>query len=99
MKVEGGYHWSGDYTWIDIKDQTLAGYSSVGRGGAFSRTTPAYRGNVALGWADAKWAADGYVRYVGGFDAYKRRCDAVSANGYEGFVLSRHEAKATAAAS
>ena len=28
--------------------------------------------------------------YVGGFDAYARRCNAVVANGYEGFSLSRH---------
>jgi hypothetical protein len=27
--------------------------------------------------------------YVGGFDAYKRRCDAVAAGGYEGFRLTR----------
>ncbi len=32
-----------------------------------------------------------FMPYVGGFDAYKRRCDAVAANGYEGFTLSRHE--------
>ncbi|WP_419253217.1 TonB-dependent receptor plug domain-containing protein [Caulobacter sp. ErkDOM-YI] len=81
-KVEGGYHWSGDYTWIDIEDQTLARYSSVGRGGAFSRTTPAYRGNVALGWENATWAADGYVRYVGGFDAYNASSALVPVEGY-----------------
>ncbi|MGH7042360.1 MAG: flavin-containing monooxygenase [Acetobacteraceae bacterium] len=32
-----------------------------------------------------------FMPYVGGFDAYKRRCDAVAANAYEGFTLSRHE--------
>jgi cyclohexanone monooxygenase len=32
--------------------------------------------------------------YVGGYDRYKRHCDAVAAKGYEGFVLGR--AKVTA---
>ncbi|MDE2006563.1 MAG: NAD(P)/FAD-dependent oxidoreductase [Rhodospirillales bacterium] len=35
-----------------------------------------------------------FMPYVGGFDAYKRRCDAVAASGYEGFVLSREAALA-----
>jgi cyclohexanone monooxygenase len=30
-----------------------------------------------------------FMPYVGGFDRYKQRCDAVSAKGYEGFALSR----------
>ncbi|MGE0578494.1 flavin-containing monooxygenase [Reyranella sp.] len=30
-----------------------------------------------------------FMPYVGGFDAYKRRCDAVAAGGYEGFRLTR----------
>jgi cyclohexanone monooxygenase len=29
------------------------------------------------------------VPHPGGFDAYKRRCDAVAASGYEGFRLTR----------
>ena len=33
-----------------------------------------------------------FMPYVGGFDRYKKQCDAVAANGYEGFTLSRHEA-------
>ncbi|MCW5744579.1 MAG: NAD(P)/FAD-dependent oxidoreductase [Alphaproteobacteria bacterium] len=33
-----------------------------------------------------------FMPYVGGFDAYKRRCDAVAANGYEGFEFSRQPA-------
>jgi cyclohexanone monooxygenase len=27
--------------------------------------------------------------YVGGFAGYKRKCDAVAANGYEGFRLEK----------
>ncbi len=33
-----------------------------------------------------------FMPYVGGFDRYKKQCDAVAANGYEGFTLTRHEA-------
>ena len=32
-----------------------------------------------------------FMPYVGGFDRYKKRCDEVAAEGYEGFTLSRHE--------
>jgi cyclohexanone monooxygenase len=33
-----------------------------------------------------------FMPYVGGFDRYKKHCDAVAARGYEGFTLSRREA-------
>jgi cyclohexanone monooxygenase len=32
-----------------------------------------------------------FMPYVGGFDRYSRRCDAVVANGYEGFTLTARE--------
>ena len=32
-----------------------------------------------------------FMPYVGGFDRYKKQCDAIAARGYEGFTLSRHE--------
>jgi cyclohexanone monooxygenase len=32
-----------------------------------------------------------FMPYVGGFDRYKRHCDAIAAKGYEGFTLSQHE--------
>ena len=35
-----------------------------------------------------------FMPYVGGFDRYKKHCDAVAAKGYEGFALSRHETAA-----
>jgi cyclohexanone monooxygenase len=38
-----------------------------------------------------------FMPYVGGYDRYKRHCDAVAAKGYEGFVLRR--AKVPAASS
>ena len=37
-----------------------------------------------------------FMPYVGGFDRYKRHCDAVAANGYEGFAFSRSKAPASA---
>jgi cyclohexanone monooxygenase len=30
-----------------------------------------------------------FMPYVGGFAGYKKKCDAVAANGYEGFTMSR----------
>ena len=36
-----------------------------------------------------------FMPYVGGFDRYKRHCDAVAARGYEGFRLSRQRVSAT----
>ena len=35
-----------------------------------------------------------FMPYVGGFDRYKKHCDAISAGGYEGFTLSRHKVEA-----
>jgi cyclohexanone monooxygenase len=32
-----------------------------------------------------------FMPYVGGFDRYRKHCDAIAAKGYEGFTLSRHE--------
>src|SRR5262245_5705094 len=31
-----------------------------------------------------------FMPYVGGYDRYKRHCDAIAAGGYEGFILGRH---------
>ena len=38
-----------------------------------------------------------FMPYVGGFDRYKRHCDAIAAKGYEGFTLSRHDVAAVTA--
>ena len=35
-----------------------------------------------------------FMPYVGGYDRYKRHCEAVAAKGYEGFVLGRAEVNA-----
>ena len=36
-----------------------------------------------------------FMPYIGGFPAYRARCDEVAANGYEGFVLSRDDSERT----
>ena len=36
-----------------------------------------------------------FMPYVGGFDRYKRHCDAVAAKGYEGFKLSKQKIPVT----
>jgi cyclohexanone monooxygenase len=37
-----------------------------------------------------------FMPYVGGFDRYKRHCDAIAARGYEGFTFGRQEAATVA---
>ena len=36
-----------------------------------------------------------FMPYVGGFDRYKRQCDAIAAKGYEGFKLSKRKIPVT----
>jgi len=36
-----------------------------------------------------------FMPYVGGFDRYKRQCDAIAAKGYEGFKLSKQKTPVT----
>ena len=38
-----------------------------------------------------------FMPYVGGFDRYKRQCDAIAAKGYEGFKLSKQKASVDSA--
>ncbi|WP_425997086.1 TonB-dependent receptor plug domain-containing protein [Caulobacter sp. DWR1-3-2b1] len=66
-KIAGGFHWSGDYTWTDVDDKPKAGYSPIIRTAAFELMTPTYRGNIAFGWENDQWAADGFLRHVGDF--------------------------------
>lgn len=69
-KIEGGYHWSGDWTFTDVDDQAAAGFSPQTRLAAFSATTPETRANVSVGWANAQWAADGFAHYTGDHKAF-----------------------------
>ena len=38
-----------------------------------------------------------FMPYVGGYDRYKRHCEAIAAKGYEGFILSKQKQKAPVA--
>lgn len=81
----GGYHWSGDYTWTDVDDEPPAGVtlaSLATRSAAFSKTTPAYRGNVAFGRENQKWSVDGFLHYVSDFDGYSSAGTFVPVKGY-----------------
>ncbi len=64
-KVEGGFHWSGDYTYTDVKDEPLAGFVAAQRLTAYAQTTPSYRANLAAGWEKGPWAVDGFAHFVG----------------------------------
>ena len=69
-KLGHGVHWSGDYTWTDVEDEPLTGFSPALRLAAFAQTTPSYRANAALGWEKGPWAVDGFARFVGEFSYY-----------------------------
>ncbi len=69
-KLNGGYHWSGDYTTTDVSETADAGHNLVTNKADYAATTPKGRGNAAFGWADAKWSLDGYVHYTTDFESY-----------------------------
>jgi iron complex outermembrane receptor protein len=70
-KVGQGFHWRADVTWTDIEDQPFTTDAAVIlRKVAFEETSPKYRGNVAVGWANERWAVDGFVRFVDDFASY-----------------------------
>ena len=68
-KVGGGFHWSADTTYTRVTDKPFSGFDLIGRKIAYYRMTPKFRGNVALGWSNARWAADAYVHFVSAYDA------------------------------
>jgi hypothetical protein len=47
------------------------------------------RANSLATWGFSSQAT--IAAYVGGFDRYKRQCDAIAAKGYEGFKLSKQK--------
>jgi iron complex outermembrane receptor protein len=68
-KVDGGFHWSADTTYTRVTDTPFSGFDLIGRKIAFSRMTPKFRSNVALGWSGGRWASDVYVHFVTAYDA------------------------------
>jgi len=81
-KLQGGYHWSGDYTWTDVDDRPATGFSPAARLTAYSQTTPAFRANLALGWDDGPWTIDGYVHLVGDYRYYNTTSVLVPVKAY-----------------
>ncbi len=69
-KLNGGYHWSGDYTTTNLTDTVYAAHNLTVDKAAFAQTTPKGRGNASLGWAGGKWSLDGFVHYTSSFDGY-----------------------------
>lgn len=69
-KFGKGFRWSADTTHVDITDKPTAGYDPVVRLIAYSKTAPKWRSNLALGWSDGTWSADGYVHSVSRFYSY-----------------------------
>lgn len=65
-----GLRWSADYTYTEVDVDIDPGREPVARFVAFADTTPKHRANAAVGWADARWSADAYLRYVSGFSLY-----------------------------
>ncbi len=69
-KLNGGYHWSGDYTTTDVKDTVFAGHNLAVNKADYAATTPKGRGNASFGWAGGQWSLDGFVHYTSAFDSY-----------------------------
>lgn len=69
-KLFDNLSWRADYTYTDVKDSPFAGVSTTATSVAFQSTTPKYRGNVGLTWAQGAWEADANLHYVGSFKFY-----------------------------
>lgn len=70
-KLDGGFHWSADTTYTDVKDTPFTTVSTIVlRKVNFAATSPKYRSNLAAGWANDKWAVDGYAHFVSKFSSY-----------------------------
>ncbi|MDB5455991.1 MAG: TonB-dependent receptor plug [Caulobacter sp.] len=70
-KIKGGYHWSADTTYTDVKDDPFTTDASlILRKVDFEATSPKYRSNLAAGWSNDKWSVDGYAHFVSKFASY-----------------------------
>jgi iron complex outermembrane receptor protein len=67
---KSGVRWTANYAYTDVNDKPKAGYTSatlIGKVAAYALTTPKHRANLNVGWDDAKWSVDGFVRYQSKF--------------------------------
>lgn len=63
---KNGVRWTANYTYTDVSDSPKAGYTTdilIGKSAAYSLTTPKSRANLNVGWDNAQWSVDGFVRY------------------------------------
>ncbi len=77
-KLDGGYHWSGDYTTTNVTESAYAGHNLNVNQADYALTTPKGRGNIAFGWADAKWSIDGFLHYTTAYDTYALTTSALT---------------------
>jgi outer membrane receptor for ferrienterochelin and colicins len=66
----GGYRWGFNYTYTHVTDTAYPGENLLADNVAFDKTTPSSRANLNLGWTDTAFTADGYLRYVSGFQEF-----------------------------
>jgi iron complex outermembrane receptor protein len=62
---KNGVRWNANYTYTDVTDDPKAAYTQailLGKAAAYARTTPKHRGNLNVGWDNAQWSVDGFVR-------------------------------------
>jgi outer membrane receptor for ferrienterochelin and colicins len=64
------YRWGFNYTYTHVTDTPYAGQDLLAENVAFDETTPTSRANLNLGWTGGAFTADGYLRYVSGFQEF-----------------------------
>lgn len=67
---KNGVRWNANYTYTDVHDDPRAGYFMTSRMTAFAVTTPKHRANLNVGWDNADWSVDGFVRYQSATELY-----------------------------
>jgi outer membrane receptor for ferrienterochelin and colicins len=65
--TRGDWRWSTSYTPMRIDDRFSAGYSVQNTQVDFANTTPRHVLNASLGWSQARWEVDGFLRYQSSF--------------------------------
>ncbi|HKR88656.1 MAG TPA: TonB-dependent receptor, partial [Phenylobacterium sp.] len=63
---KNGVRWTANYTYTDVSDSPKARYAGdilFGKLAAFALTTPKSRANLNVGWDNAQWSVDGFLRY------------------------------------
>jgi iron complex outermembrane receptor protein len=63
---KNGVRWNANYTFTDVQDDPRPGITPAilnGKVAAFALTTPKHRANLNVGWDNAQWSVDGFLRY------------------------------------